>query len=40
MDKTPANLLKEMEANKIEIVQIIGQKKFDEEIVVLDLLKK
>jgi len=39
IDKTPVNLLKEMEANKDEIVRMIGQKKFDEEIAVLNLLK-
>jgi len=39
LDLDPVNLLKEMEANKIEIVRMIGQKKFDEEVAVLNLLK-
>lgn len=40
MDDNPGNLLKEMENNQGAIVQMIGQKKYDEEVAILKLLVK
>jgi len=35
LDDTPSSILNEMEAKKDELVEIIGQEKYDEEIEVI-----